>query len=51
MSQHEYVPVDVDDPDTYSMALLWMNAYAADNAETQRLREELERQYREAGVD
>ena len=34
-----------------SYAAWWVDAHVADDVETQRLREELERQYREAGVD
>ena len=39
-SQHDPV-TGVDDPDTYSMALLWANAY---DSETQRLQAEVNQQ-------
>ena len=51
MSQHDYEPVDIDDPATYSFALLWANAYAAQDPESQQLREQLEQQYRDAGIE
>lgn len=51
MSQHDYQPADTDDPDTYSFALLWANAYAAQDPESQQLREQLDRQYRDAGLE
>ena len=50
-SQHDYEPVAVDDPNTYSMALLWANAYTAQDPESQQLREQLEQQYRDAEIE
>ena len=51
MSQHDYEPVDVDDPNTYSFALLWANAHAAQDPETQRLRGQFAQQCRDAGIE
>lgn len=50
MSQHSYEPENVEDPNTYSMALLWMNYYAAQDPETLRLREQFAQQCRDAGI-